>query len=199
MDSTRSMPDETDGTKCAGPQTSAAAQACADAHLRAAAHLRIVHRLLDELGDKADDHCLTLTYYLVRAGDLADARMVLHFASRAARVALAHESYYVAGRYFQAAAEAGGETLSLDQRASLYCEAGEAFKRWSDALVSSQCYRAAANLYGRSGNRAGRELALEALVDDASTDDSSSDDSFDDEVLASCVVATAGVMAVRHS
>lgn len=156
---------------------------------REAAHLRIVHRLLDELGDKADDHCLTLTYYLVRAGGLADARMVLHFASRAARVALAHESYYVAGRYFQAAAEAGGETLSLDQRASLYCKAGEAFKRWSDAAVSSDCYREAAELYERSGNRSGCELALEAIRDNPP----------DDEIVPMCIVTTAGAIAARHS
>jgi hypothetical protein len=130
---------------------------------REQAHLRIVERLLEELGDKADDHCLTMTYYLVRAGHLADERLVLHFASRAAQVALDHGSYYVAGRYFEAAARAGARSLSPDECASLHCKAGDAFRRWSDPTPSIECYREAARMYGEAGNQTGRTLALEAM------------------------------------
>lgn len=137
---------------------------------REAAHLRIALRLLDELGDKADDHCLTITYYLVRAGCLADQRLVLHFASRAARVALEHKSYFVAGRYFQAAASAGARELSLDERATLYCRAAGAFERWPEPTPSADCYRQAARLYEQSGNETGRLLALQA-IGEAGNDD----------------------------
>ena len=138
---------------------------------REEAHLRIVKRLLEELGDKADDHCLTMTYYLVRAGRLADERLVLHFASRAAQVALDHGSYYVAGRYFEAAAQAGARSLSPDECASLHCKAGDAFRRWSDPTASIECYLEAARMYGEAGNQTGRTLALEAMREGLSADE----------------------------
>lgn len=106
---------------------------------REQAHLRIAERLLEELGDKADDHCLTITYYLVRAGRLADERMVVYFASKAARIALDHESYYVAGRYFEAAARAGAGLLPAEELAALRCCAGDALRRWSDPELCIEC------------------------------------------------------------
>jgi hypothetical protein len=120
-------------------------------------------RLIDELGDEADDHCLTITYHLLRAGGRADEPTVLHFASKAAEIALDHASYYLAGRYFQAAARAGARTLPLDDLASLLCRAGEAYRRWSDSAMSTACYREAATLYEQSGNQAGHARALDAM------------------------------------
>jgi hypothetical protein len=136
-----------------------------DQTCREEAYLRMGERLIEELGDDADDHCLTITYYLLRAGRRADERTVLHFASRAAEIALDHASYYLAGRYFQAAARAGARMLSLDERASLLCRAGEAYRLWSDSAPSTACYREAVRLYEQSGNHAGRARALDAMSD----------------------------------
>lgn len=90
---------------------------------------RIARRLIDELGDEAEDHALTITYYLVRAGDRVDHEVVLRFASVAADLAYRHASYYVAGRYYEAAARAAADGLCYRQYSELRRRATDAFRR----------------------------------------------------------------------
>jgi hypothetical protein len=127
-------------------------------------HLQICQRLIDEFGDGADEHCLTITHHLIRAGACADADKVVRFASRAAELALRHHSYYLAGRYFDAAARAGANNLADAERAHLFCQAGEAFQRWSDGSRSDECFDAALRLYEQDADLTGFVRALQGQL-----------------------------------
>jgi tetratricopeptide (TPR) repeat protein len=131
---------------------------------RGRTYFRIAQRLIDELGDEADEHCLTITYHLLRAGRLADGPTVVRFASQAAEIACRHRCYYVAGRYFDAAARAGISDLAPDERAELHRRAGEAFQRLSDRAMSMACFQAAIELYLDSGNQAGLARSLHGAL-----------------------------------
>ncbi len=138
--------------------------AARDRQSRQRTHLEVCRRLIDELGDGADEHCLTITHHLVRAGDLADPALLVRFASRAAELAFSNHSYYLAGRYYQAAAGAATDALSVRQRAELYWRAGEAFQRWSDDAPSTQCFEASAELYEQCDDLAGQARALQGVL-----------------------------------
>lgn len=127
-------------------------------------HLRISEQLIHELGGTADEYCLAITHHIVRAGALADPATVLRFATRAGEIAFQHHSYYLAGRYFEAAAGAAARLLPAERRAGLYCDAGEAFQRWSDAQRSAACFQAAIRLYGQCEDLPGYARALQGML-----------------------------------
>jgi len=127
-------------------------------------HLQICQRLIDEFGDSADEHCLTITHHLIRAGAGADADQVVRFASRAAELALSHHSYYLAGRYFEAVARAGANSLADAERAHRFCQAGEAFPRWSDGTRSAECFEEALRLCEQDADLTGFVRALQGQL-----------------------------------
>jgi len=127
-------------------------------------HLHIGERLIGEFGSSADEHCLTITHHLLRAGERAEPKAVLRFAAQAAELAFQHHSYFLAGRYFEAAARAGAAWLEPQACARLYCNAGEAYQRWSDSRRSSACFEAATELYEQCTDLAGYARALQGIL-----------------------------------
>lgn len=127
-------------------------------------HMQVCEGLIGELGQAANEHCLTITHHLLRAGERAEPELVLRFASRAADVAFKHHSYFLAGRYYEAAARAADGILGAGDRANLYCRAGEAFQRWSDGERSSAAFRRAVGLYDECRDLSGFARALQGLL-----------------------------------
>lgn len=127
-------------------------------------HLHVCEGLIGELGAEANDHCLTIAHHLIGAGTRADPTLVLHYASRAADLAFRHHSYYLAGRYYEAAARAGRDALADDELAALHCRAGESFQRWSDGERSTACFLEAVRLYERCDHLEGYASALQGLL-----------------------------------
>ncbi|HEX7038361.1 MAG TPA: AAA family ATPase [Pseudomonadales bacterium] len=135
-----------------------------DQRSREETHLQICQQLIDELGEQAEAHALTITHHLLRAGRRADPALVLRFAARAGEMAFEHHSYYLAGRYFEAAAQAGVRSLAASAQADLFTRAGEAFQRWSDGARSTACFEQAARLYEEVGDLPGYARALTGLL-----------------------------------
>lgn len=135
-----------------------------DRRSREETHLHIGEQLIAELGEHAEEHALTITHHLLRAGRRADPALVLRFAARAGEIAFAHHSYYLAGRYFEAAARAGVRSLASAAQAQLLTRAGEAFQRWSDAAHSNACFEEAARLYEQANDLPGYARALTGLL-----------------------------------
>lgn len=131
---------------------------------REANHRQIGERLIGEFGDGADEHCLTIAHHLIRGGDQADADSIVRFASRAGELALSHHSYFLAGRYFEAAARAGRASLGAAERARLYCNAGEAYQRWSDGPRSDMCFRESERLYDHGSDLSGYARTLQGML-----------------------------------
>ncbi len=127
-------------------------------------HLSICQQLIGEFGDGADEHCLTITHHLLKAGASADPEAVVHFAPRAADIALRHHSFFLAGRYYEAAARAAAGGLPDSERARLFCLAGEAFQRWSDGGRSTACFEEATRLYEACDDLAGFARSLQGLL-----------------------------------
>lgn len=138
--------------------------AAPDQAQRQETHLHIGERLIREFGTSADEHCLTITHHLLRAGDCANPEAVLRFAAQAGEIAFQHHSYFLAGRYFEGAARAGTALLAPQACAKLYCDAGEAYQRWSDGRRSSVCFEAATRLYEQCTNLAGYARALQGIL-----------------------------------
>lgn len=135
-----------------------------DHQRREETHLQVCEGLIGELGEHADEHCLTITHHLIRAGARADPRLVLRFARRAADLAFGHHSYYLAGRYYESAAHAARGLLPDDVMAGLHCSAGEAYQRWSDGSRSSACFEEAARLFEATDDLEGHARALQGLL-----------------------------------
>jgi tetratricopeptide (TPR) repeat protein len=135
----------------------------AEQAVREETHRRIAGRLIEELGDDAEQHCLTIVHHLMRGGAGVDEATLLRFAPAAAEAAFAHHSYFLAGRYFEAAADAA-HRLPDGQRAALYFRAGEAFQRWSDGARSTANLERAVRLYERVQDRVGLARALQAML-----------------------------------
>lgn len=135
-----------------------------DEQNREEAHLQIGERLIGEFGERADEHCLSITHHLIRAGGRADPAAVLHYASRAGQTAFGHHSYFLSGRYYEAAARAGAGLVAAGEQAALYCSAGESYQRWADGERSTICFASAAALYDQCGDLSGHARALQGML-----------------------------------